>query len=64
MLKVGGGIWRYGSLYNILNIEKEENERFEWLKIKVEWSMMGPSPLFPNDIKTFLVERKEKGSLQ
>ena len=60
MLKVGGGIWMYGSLYNILSIEKEENEQFEWLKINAKWSMMGPSPLFPKDVKTFLVGRKEK----
>ena len=50
----------YGSLYNILSIEKEENEQFEWLKINAKWSMMGPSPLFPKDVKTFLVGRKEK----
>jgi len=62
MLKVGKGIWLYGSYWNILKVEKEENQSFFWYKILVSWSNIGPCPLWSKDLHTFLIGRTRKST--
>lgn len=59
-MQVGQTFMRDGSRWIAKEVHVEENQRFQWLRVLADWSGVGPRPLWANDRRTFLLDRKKK----